>query len=46
VTNSKGKCRGIKSLKVNGKVVSGNLLPLAELNDGAVVEAILEGSNE
>ena len=30
-------------ITVNGKKISGNLLPLAELKDGAVVEARLEG---
>ncbi|HWP05581.1 MAG TPA: glycosyl transferase, partial [Polyangiaceae bacterium] len=43
ITNPAKKCRGVTSLTVNGKKISGNLLPLAELKDGAVVEARLEG---
>jgi cellobiose phosphorylase len=45
VTNPKGRCRGIRSLKVNGKTVQGNLLPVSELADGAIVEAIIEGES-
>jgi N,N'-diacetylchitobiose phosphorylase len=44
VTNPNGQCRGIKSLKIDGQRVEGNLLPLSELKDGAVVEAVLDGS--
>jgi cellobiose phosphorylase len=43
VTNPNKKCRGVKSLSVNGKSIPGNLLPLAEVKDGAVIEARLEG---
>jgi N,N'-diacetylchitobiose phosphorylase len=44
VSNPNKKSRGVKSLVVNGKSIPGNLLPLAELTDGAVVEARIEGS--
>jgi N,N'-diacetylchitobiose phosphorylase len=43
VTNPNKKCRGVTSLTVDGKKVSGNVLPLALLADGAVVEARLDG---
>jgi N,N'-diacetylchitobiose phosphorylase len=43
ITNPNKKCRGVKSLSVNGKSIPGNLLPLSELKDGAIVEARLEG---
>jgi cellobiose phosphorylase len=43
VTNPNGLCRGVRQLKVNGKPVTGNLLPLSELKDGAVIEAVVEG---
>ena len=43
IANPNKKCRGITSLTVNGKKIAGNLLPLSEVKDGAVVEARLEG---
>ena len=36
-------CRGIKSLKLNGKSLPGNLVPLSELREAALIEAVLEG---
>jgi hypothetical protein len=41
VKNPNGKNRGVKRLTLNGRVIAGNLLPLAELSDGASIEAIL-----
>jgi cellobiose phosphorylase len=43
VANPNGLCRGVKRLKVGGNPVAGNLVPLSELKDGVVVEAVLEG---
>jgi cellobiose phosphorylase len=43
IRNPNAKCRGVKSLRLGGKVVSGNLLPISELADGLRVEATLEG---
>jgi len=37
------KSKGVRSLTVNGKQIAGNLLPLAELAEGAVVEARIDG---
>lgn len=41
VKNPKGLNRGVTSLSVNGKALPGNLVPDAELPDGAKVVAIL-----
>jgi len=43
IANPSGKCKGIRNLKVNGKIIPGNLLPISELTDGAVIEARIEG---
>ncbi len=42
ITNPSQLSRGVKRLRVGGEVVEGNLLPLALLKDGLVVEAELE----
>ncbi len=41
VQNPKGLNRGIASLTINGKALAGDLVPSAELTDGAKVVAIL-----
>ncbi len=43
VENPSGLSNGVQSLKVDGKVISGNLLPLSLLRDGLRVQAVLEG---
>ncbi|MGD0464923.1 MAG: N,N'-diacetylchitobiose phosphorylase [Tepidisphaeraceae bacterium] len=43
IANPSGKCKGVRSLKVNGKTIQGNLLPISALSDGAVIEARIEG---
>ena len=43
VSNPHAHSRGIKSLKLNGKSLPGNLVPLSELRDAALIEAVLEG---
>jgi cellobiose phosphorylase len=43
VKNPNAKCRGVKELKVGGKIITGNLLGLSELADGVTVEVILAG---
>ena len=43
VTNPDGKCKGVRRLKINGRPIAGNLLPIADLTEGAVIEASLEG---
>ncbi len=43
VINPSGKNRGVHNLKINGKKISGNLIPVADLIEGAVIEAQLEG---
>jgi cellobiose phosphorylase len=43
ITNPSGKNKGIRSLKVNGKNIPDNLLPISALSDGAVIEAVIEG---
>ncbi len=43
VVNPNGKSKGIKSLKINGKTIEGNLVPIASLSDGAVIEATIAG---
>lgn len=42
VSNPSGKCRGVRSLSVSGKKIAGTLLPLDEIADGVVVEAVIE----
>jgi N,N'-diacetylchitobiose phosphorylase len=41
VENPSSVSRGVRQLRVDGKVVSGNVLPLAALRDGLVVEVTL-----
>jgi cellobiose phosphorylase len=41
VTNPNGKCKGIKSLTIDGKKVQGNLAPVDSLKDGSVIEAAI-----
>ncbi|HWA72608.1 MAG TPA: glycosyl hydrolase family 65 protein [Polyangiaceae bacterium] len=41
VKNPNGKSRGVKELKVNGRVVSGNLVAIGDLSEGAQIEATL-----
>jgi cellobiose phosphorylase len=43
IKNPDGHSRGVRRLLVNGKTIEGNLLPLSEVTDGAVIEARLEG---
>jgi cellobiose phosphorylase len=43
ITNPHGKCRGIKTLLVNGKKVAGNLIPFDASQKEVAVEAVLEG---
>ena len=43
VTNPRGLEHGVRSLRVNGKTIAGNLVPIDELTDGAVIEAELAG---
>jgi cellobiose phosphorylase len=42
VENPNGLSRGVRRLEVDGKKISGNLLPLSALRDGARVKAVLE----
>jgi cellobiose phosphorylase len=42
VENPKGLSRGVQRLEVDGKQISGNLLPLSALRDGARVKVVLE----
>ena len=44
VTNPNGKNKGISSLTVNGKRIQGNLIPLSEIKDGCVIEAVIDGT--
>jgi cellobiose phosphorylase len=41
VKNPSGKSRGVKELKVNGRVVSGNRIAISDLSEGAQIEATL-----
>ncbi len=43
VANPSGKKKGIKNLKINGKITEGNLISIANLSDGAVIEATITG---
>ncbi|HEY8945589.1 MAG TPA: hypothetical protein VIM73_15075 [Polyangiaceae bacterium] len=43
IKNPSGKCRGVRSLTIDGKVVHANFAPLDALRDGSVIEATLEG---
>jgi cellobiose phosphorylase len=43
VKNPLGKHRGVKELRVGGKTIAGNLLPLSEVKSGAVIEVELAG---
>ncbi|MFB3895715.1 MAG: GH36-type glycosyl hydrolase domain-containing protein [bacterium] len=38
IANPKGKNKGIQEIKINGKVISGNLIPFAELKENSIVE--------
>jgi cellobiose phosphorylase len=42
VKNPRAKNRGVSELKVNGKIIPGNLVPLSELSDGATIEATID----
>jgi len=42
VENPKGLSRGVQRLEVDGKQISGSLLPLSALRDGAGVKVVLE----
>lgn len=42
VSNPTHKCRGVRSLRVNGQVLSDNFVPLSKLVNGAVIEACIE----
>ena len=39
-----GKSKGITSLNVNGKRIQGNLVPLSEIKDSCVIEAVIDGT--
>jgi cellobiose phosphorylase len=41
VRNPKRKCRGLKSLTVDGVAITGNLVPTEKLRDGSVIVAVL-----
>jgi cellobiose phosphorylase len=41
VSNPKGKSKGVSTLKVNGKPIAGNLVPVAEIKNGAVIEVVI-----
>jgi N,N'-diacetylchitobiose phosphorylase len=43
VSNPRALERGVESLRVDGKTIAGNLVPVGELADGAVIEAELGG---
>jgi cellobiose phosphorylase len=43
VENPAGKCRGVRRLRVNGKEIEGNFIPLSSLADGAVIECRIGG---
>jgi cellobiose phosphorylase len=43
VENPKGLSKGVKRLKVDGKEIAGNLLPLSALRDGLRVQVVIEG---
>jgi cellobiose phosphorylase len=42
VKNPNARCRGVRRLLVNGRLVEGNLLPVSEMTEGALVEVSLE----
>jgi len=42
VKNPHARNRGVREIRVNGTVIAGNLLPVAHLADGSVVEVTLE----
>ncbi len=42
VKNPRAKNRGVTELKVNGKTIPGNLVPLSELSEGATIEATID----
>jgi hypothetical protein len=41
VRNPKRKCRGLKSLTVDGVAITGNLVPTEKLRDRSVIVAVL-----
>lgn len=41
VKNPNGKSRGVSELKVNGRVIPGNLVAISDLSEGARIEATL-----
>jgi len=41
VQNPHGVCKGVAALKIDGKVVPGNLIPLDRIKDGTKVVAVL-----
>jgi len=42
VKNPNGKCRGVRSLSINGMRLKGSLIPVARLTEGAKIEVTLE----
>ncbi len=42
VTNPRSHCKGVSSLTIDGKTVSGNLAPLERLRDGCKISAALD----
>lgn len=41
VLNPNGQSRGVRCLKVDGREIPGNLVPVSELVDGMTVEAVM-----
>ncbi len=42
VDNPSKKCRGVHRLRVNGKEIEGNCVPISMLSDGSLIEAKIE----
>lgn len=43
VRNPHGRCKGVRRLKVDGKVIEGNVVPVDMIRDGTVIVAVIEG---
>ena len=41
VKNPQRKCRGVKSLLIDGVKIAGNLIPFEQISDGMNIEAVL-----
>jgi cellobiose phosphorylase len=44
VANPSGHGHGVRQVQVGGKTLAGNFVPSSELSEGAVIEAVLEGT--